>query len=256
VRITVRADTPERLTFHLRPVKLTAYYGFGVLFVLLGMWTGWMLCRSLDFVCERGPRGVCTRRQRVLLFQDSRAVAVTALRGARVVPVTSGISASMEIRAETAEGELPLPLVGAGGVEKDSIARAMNAFVRDTSIARLAVHEDKRAVGLLFALFLAGAGALCIVAVERVVCDFDRRTGTVRIRGIGITGVRRVDLPLERVAGVKSEVLATRRTRSWQVLLKVTGGVPVGLTRMAMFTDQSRDQVIGLVERFLGAARH
>lgn len=249
MRVRFRERTKDRLVFQLRPVKLAAYYGFGVLFAVGGVFAAYLLGRATEFRCERegALAGRCVYRHAVLAWSRRAEMSLGSVRGARV-DVTQN---TMTLVANTDSGDLRLDLIAADGRALDSLAAEINRFLNDEAVAAIAVREDYRLLGLAFGLFLVAAGAVCILAIERIVCVFDRERGKVSIRSRSLLGPRRVDLPLERVSGVTTESFVLRGAESWNVLLALDRGQMVPLAAMPLFTTRSADEVRQAITEFL-----
>lgn len=253
MRVRFRERTRDRLVFQLRPVKLAAYYGFGVLFAVLGVFAAYLLGRATEFRCERegALAGRCVYRHAVLAWSRREEMSLGSVRGARVDVTQKLLYGTMTLVANTDSGDLRLDLVAADGREKDSLAAETNRFLNDEAVAAISIREDYRVLGLAFGLFLVAAGAVCILAIERIVCVFDRERGKVSIRSRSPLGPRRVDLPLERVREVTTESFVVRGAESWNVLLALDRGQSVSLATTPLFTTRSADEVCQAITEFL-----
>lgn len=252
MQLTVVRHTPRRLVLRLKPVHLAAYWGFGLLFVAMGLGTAWLLGRAVSFGCERdaGVTGTCTYATTAALRTTRRTFPVSALHGADVRLSGGGLVRSKVLVLRTDGGDLPLPLSNANGAVKDSLAALIAAFVQGAAPA-VRVREDSRALGFLFGLFLVGAGVVCIGVIERFVLDMDRDTGRVRIRGLRHGRLRRVDIPLDLVRGVGKTAFTVRRARSWSVYLDLGDRAREPLTRAALCTDRSAEQTVDVIQSWL-----
>lgn len=255
MQLTVVTRTPRRLVLRLAPVRTVAYWGFGLLFIAMGLGAAWLLGRAVSFACERdaGATGTCTYASTTTLHTTRRTFPVSALQGAVVRFSDGGLVKSKLLVVRTDRGDLALHLSNATGAVKDSLAAQITAFAQGAAPAVL-VREDNRTLGFLFGLFLVGSGVACIGVIERCVLVMDRDERVVRIRGLRHGWPRRVDIPLDRVHGVGMAAFTVRRARSFTVYFNLGDRVREPLTRAALFTDRSAERTVDLIQSWLEEA--
>lgn len=238
---------------YLTPVKVWAYWLFGLAFMVAGALATLTIGRAVTLECTRtgGDAGQCRLGESRGYGWRRRTIQMQDLLGARTEVRWTGFVANMALVVRTRGAEFDVPLVKANGDQKRSLAAEVNRFVDDPSVARFEVHEDTRLIGWAFGLFVAWAGVVCLLAIERVRLVLDRDAGILRLRQRRWFGVRRSDIPLARVRGVEKEEFAYRRTRSWSVIFRLDGGAEMPVTRTPLFTDKSADQALELITGWL-----
>ena len=250
MRIAVRRNNPERLDLLFRPVLAPAYWGAGVLFAVLGFVVIWLLARSLSLDCDR-PRKTCEVTEWHVLRRVREDIPVRAVRGARVVTWTRGVSAGMTLVVETDVGDRPLRLVKSNGIAKESMAWDIWHFATDTTVARLQIADDARPAGWLLGLVLIAGGVVCVLALERVNLSIDRAAGKVVIvrRRWFDSGV--TTLALDEVKDAELKEFHVRQASSYAVVLRLAEGREEALTRLPLFTRSSANHAVGLIGSWL-----
>jgi hypothetical protein len=93
------------------------------------------------------------------------------------------------------------------------------------------------------------AGAVCLLAIERVHLVVDRNIQRVTIRSRAWWRSRRVSVPFDRIGGIGARPFAVGRQTSWNVVLELIGGGDVPLARTPLFTKESAERTAMLVRR-------
>lgn len=246
----MRVSCRERLSqirIRLRPVKLPAYWAFGVLFIAAGLLVTLTGARQTSLICtiEPSASAQCELRMRHLL-RELRAHG--NLDEARTVDrVTWGFMATRDVLVSIGGREHALILVGANGDEKDELVAGLNALARGSGPA-VNYREDMRALFWAFGMLVIGAGTLILLSVEfiSIIVDRDKRRLTILGRAWGRG--RRDEIPLDRIAGIDATPFTVGRQTSWNVVLKLGGGRCIAVARTPLFTGASAAETIALLE--------
>lgn len=101
MRVSVRS-TPQRLSLRLAPVKLAAYWIFGVAFIAAAFWTMSAMGHATVFSCS--DERSCRLARRSLTGGSHLEIAASDLRPARV-DTTLGLVAGMQLVVVTSRAE-------------------------------------------------------------------------------------------------------------------------------------------------------
>ena len=234
----------------MMPVRQPAYWFAGILFIAMGLGTAWLLARAVRFDCVRAD-GTCAVGTSTGFGWKTREFGVEQLRGARARTWERGGAAGMRLELLTDGGAIPLDLVNATGDVKDSLARVIEEFVDDHSVAEVRIREDARPAGWGLGLLLVAAGAICLAAMEWIRLTLDRDQGTVTLRSRRLRGRRSEDALVGDVTGVEVREFKLRRGSSSSVSLALRGRAEMPLTKMPMFTAQSAAAASALIRGWL-----
>jgi hypothetical protein len=240
------------LAIRLRPAKVWAYWGLGLLCIALGVGSLLLLGRGVRLHCEPDPAAACRLERVVLVGRRQATFPVAALTGARVETATAGIAAWMNLVLETDRGDHVIALTAADAAEKERLAGQVRAFVADPRAAPLDLAEDTRLLGIPFGLFLAAAGVVIILAMERVTLFADRSAGVMLIKGRRLTGSTLVEFKLTEIEGISTPSWYVRGAEGFGVVLHLTDRREQPLTRTPLFTAESAHKVSETLARFLG----
>ncbi len=235
----------------LRPVKAWAYWLFGLLFVVLGVWVAFLLGRGIRLTCEADAKGGCELARVTVIGWRSESFPVAELTGARTQSVTAGGVARTDLVLESVSGDRAIPLVAADGAEKGRLAGQVQRFVADPAAGPLDIREDGRPFGIPLGLFVAAAGLAMILAMERVVLVADRSAGTLFIRSRRFFIRQSREVRLNEIEEVSTPTWRVRGAESSSVVLHLAGGREVSLTRTPLFTAGSAARVVEVLRRFL-----
>jgi hypothetical protein len=145
-----------------------------------------------------------------------------------------------------------IPLTAADGAEKERLAGRVRAFVADPGAAPLDIAEDTRPLGIPLGVFVAAAGAVMILAMERVTLVADRSAGVMLIKGRRLTGGTSAEVKLAEIEGISTPSWYVRGAESFSVVLHLAGRQEQPLTRTPLFTAESAQAVSDTLARFLG----
>jgi hypothetical protein len=174
---------------------------FGLIFVAFGVGSALLIGKQATLNCQRrGSSGDCQFVTRSLIGPSSvMTFAAEDLQGAEL-QWSEDSDGEMTYRvAFRVRGEW-IPLIGvfsSGSSGKQSAVQSINAFVSDHTQTALAVRQDDRMFAMIFGGIFSLAGLAIIVFFGQIVTlRFDRATGTVTLRRVGLSGVREGEYPL------------------------------------------------------------
>jgi len=245
------AETGDRLVIRLRPVKVWAYWLFGLAFIAAGAWVLLLLGRGVHLSCPADPKGECELARVVVVGWKGESFPVAELAGARVDTVTAAGTARMDLVLQTTSGDRTLALVAADGAEKIGLAQTVRRYVADPASGPLDIREDSRRFGIPLALLVALGGVLILLAYETVVIAADRSTGILLIRSRRFRRSRSVELRLDEIEDISTPSWHVRGAESYSLVLHLKGRREQSLTRTPLFTVESAGQVRDAIMPFL-----
>ena len=249
MKIYVRENSPRRLTIVLKPAGWI-YWLAGLVFVALGVGAAWLLANRTTLSVAEGAVRYEKRLLGLVVVDEWTATASAEPVAETAIRVTLG--PTMETTVRTRDGVKWTSFAAADGDAKEQMVAAINqALALPDGTYQYA--EDKILPGAALAAVCLVGGLICWLAIQTVVLDADRGSGTLaverRLRLVPI-GDRR-EWPLDRFAGAAAQAstLSTgkHRVTSYQVVLVDVDGDEMGLARGPMFTAASANEVVALL---------
>lgn len=252
MRVTSR-ERGNLFRLSLKPVTVPAYWGFGLVFIALGLLAA-SCGRAVSLTCPDVSDDSPIRCR----LQSVRLAATTVASGRLGTTVTRdivswGFNATREVFVTIDGREQPLALVAADGDAKDDLARRLNALLAGTGTT-VDYREDSRPALWILGIVTSAGGIVILLSIEYISVAVDRADRTVTIRGQSWWRRRSETIPIGRIRGVSAGPSGSRRSAhrghtSWNVFLRVAGRNQVAVARMPLFTEASANETAALLER-------
>ncbi|MEH2104953.1 hypothetical protein [Nostoc sp.] len=259
MRLKILEQTPTLLKLRLKPAVIL-YWLFGGLFVAGGVLLIATLAKTTTFTCNRvePTQESCQLITKSIVKSQFKTWNLKEVLGAKLdTSTTAGNSYPLVLL--TSDGSVPIDLVNADSTHKESKARQINAFLKNSREPKLTIHEDSRLWTYPLGLFLIASGAVCIIYMlmnSIIICIFDKTLDKATIKRKGWLGQEVIEAKLSEISGLNMDavtidtVTGTSST-SYNIVLNLVSEKNIYLAAGPMFTATSAEQTIDAIASFL-----
>ncbi|MBN3884302.1 MAG: hypothetical protein HWQ44_15385 [Nostoc sp. JL34] len=259
MRLKILEQTPTLLKLQLKPAAIL-YWFFGGLFVAGGVLLIATLAKTTTFTCNRvePTQESCQLITKSILKSQVKTWNLKEVIGAKLdTSTTAGNSYPLVLL--TNDGSVPIDLVNADSTHKESKARQINAFLKNSREPKLIIHEDSRLWTYPLGLFLIASGAVCIIYMLMngiIICIFDKTLDKATIERKGWLGKEVVEAKLSEISGLNIDAVAIdtvtgTSSTSYNIVLNLVSDKNIYLAAGPMFTAESAEQTLDAIASFL-----
>ncbi|MGF1934593.1 MAG: hypothetical protein RM347_009350 [Nostoc sp. ChiQUE02] len=259
MRLKILEQTPTLLKLQLKPAAIL-YWLFGGLFVAGGVLLITTLAKTTIFTCNRvkSTQQSCQLITKSILKSQVKNWNLKEVLGAKLdTSTTAGNSYPLVLL--TSDGSIPIDLVNADSIQKESKAAQINAFLKNSREPKLTIHEDSRFWTYPLGFFLIASGAVCIIYMlmnNIIICIFDKISGKATIKREGWFGKEVVEAKLSEISGlnidaVTIDTVTVTSSTSYNIVLNLVSDKNIYLAAGPMFTAKSAEQTVDAIATFL-----
>ncbi|MEH1842486.1 MAG: hypothetical protein V7L20_28085 [Nostoc sp.] len=259
MRLKILEQTPTLLKLRLKPAAIL-YWLFGGLFVAGGVLLITTLAKTTTFTCNRvePTQENCQLITNSILNSQVKNWNLKEVLGAKVdTSKTAGNSYPLVLL--TRNGSVIIDLVNADSTHKESNARQINAFLKNSRESKLIIHEDSRLWTYPLGLFLIASGAVCIIYMlmnNIIICIFDKTLDKATIKREGWFGKEVIEAKLSEISGLNMNAVAIDTVTGtsstiYNIVLNLASKKNIYLAAGPMFTAKSAEQTIEAIASFL-----
>ncbi|WP_392479358.1 hypothetical protein [Nostoc sp. C110] len=259
MKLKILEQTSTLLKLQLKPAAIL-YWFFGGLFVAGGILLITTLAKTTTFTCNRvePTQESCQLITKSILKSQVKTWNLKEVIGAKLdTSTTAGNSYPLVL--VTSNGSIPIDLVNANSTQKESKAAQINAYLKNSREAKLAIHEDSRLWTYPLGLFLIASGAVCIIYMlmnGTIICIFDKTLDKATIKREGWFGKEVVEAKLSEISGLNMDAVAIdtvtgTSSTSYNIVLNLVSDKNIYLAAGPMFTAKSAEQTLNAIANFL-----
>ncbi|MEH2167290.1 MAG: hypothetical protein V7K41_11565 [Nostoc sp.] len=259
MRLKILEQTPTLLKLQLKPAAIL-YWLFGGLFVVGGVLLITTLAKTTTFTCNRveSTQASCQLITKSILKSQVKTWNLKDVLGAKLDTSTTAGN-SYPLLLITRDGSIPIDLVNADSTHKESKARQINAFLKNSQEPKLIIHEDTRFWTYPLGFFLIASGAVCIIYLlmnNIIICIFDKTLDKATIERKGWLGQEVIEAKLSEISGLNMDAVAIdtvtgTSSNSYNIVLNLVSDKNIYLAAGPMFTAKSAEQTIEAIASFL-----
>lgn len=260
MRLKILEQTPTLLKLQLKPAAIL-YWFFGGLFVAGGVLLITTLAKTTTFTCNRvePTQESCQLITKSILKSQVKNWKLKEVLSAKLDTSTTDSGNSYPLVLLTSDGSIPIDLVNADSTQKESKARQINAFLKNTREPKLTIHEDSRLWTYPLGLFLIASGAVCIIYMlmnNIIICIFDKTLDKATIKREGWFSKEVVEAKLSEISGLNMDAVAINTvtgtsSSSYNIVLNLVSDKNIYLAAGPMFTAKSAEQTLDAIATFL-----
>ncbi|MEH2081449.1 MAG: hypothetical protein V7K89_16050 [Nostoc sp.] len=259
MRLKILEQTPTLLKLRLKPVAIF-YWLFGGLFVGGGVLLIATLAKTTTFTCNRvePTQESCQLITKRIFKSQVKTWNLKEVLGAKLdISKTAGNSYPLVLM--TRNGSIPIDLVNADSTYKESKAKQINAFLKNSQEPKLTIHEDTRLWTYPLGLLLIASGTVCIIYLlmnNIIICIFDKTLDKATIERKGWLGQEVIEAKLSEIAGLNMDAVTIdtvtgTSSSSYNIVLNLVSDKNIYLAAGPMFTAKSAEQTIEAIASFL-----
>ncbi|NEU80935.1 hypothetical protein [Nostoc sp. UIC 10630] len=259
MKLKILEQTSTLLKLQLKPAAIL-YWFFGGFFIAGGVLLITTLAKTTTFTCNRvePTQESCQLITKSILKSQVKTWNLKEVIGAKLdTSTTAGNSYPLVL--VTSNGSIPIDLVNANSTQKESKAAQINAYLKNSREAKLAIHEDSRLWTYPLGLFLIASGAVCIIYMlmnGTIICIFDKTLDKATIKREGWFGKEVVEAKLSEISGLNMDAVAIdtvtgTSSTSYNIVLNLVSDKNIYLAAGPMFTAKSAEQTLNAIASFL-----
>ena len=259
MRLKILEQTPTLLKLQLKPAAIL-YWLFSGLFVAGGILLITTLTKTTTFTCNRvePTQENCQLITNSILKSQIKTWNLKEVLAAKLDTSTTAGN-SYPLLLLTRDGSIPIDLVNADSTHKESKAKQINAFLKNSQEPKLTIHEDTRLWTYPLGFLLIASGAVCIIYLlmnNIIICVFDKTLDKATIERKGWLGQEVIETKLSEISGLNMDAVAIdtvtgTSSTSYNIVLNLVYDKSIYLAAGPMFTAKSAEQTIKAIASFL-----
>lgn len=259
MKIAVVHREPKRLELRLVPKAALWMVLFGLLFLVSGLVTIWLL-GGVTHVRIDGEHLIADQLLLNRFSTHQRRVALSQINEINTKIYDYGISRSYEINVVTDSEEFPIPVASLDGDQKAVLAKQMNLVIRAGEEFEYRSGVGMMWCGILVSVLCFACGYVCLALLQTSTISADRSSYEIVVnvkRWLMPWRQRTESVKISEISGIDDEDFTVGRgstgltASSKYVFLETKPGQTIQLADGPMFTEESAAEVSRLLMHWL-----